>query len=159
MLKMLNAGIARNHPDSRIADDINRAHGSDLTRNAIIGKRHRLYGNKPKEHVKANNKKAATGRRPIGRAKTVFNVNKSQSLQPLPIEPLPLTSATNCSLMELEDKMCKWPVGNDLYCGGPVLQFRKPYCVQHGDIAQRKYEHQSSLAPSNQPGSKGPTSG
>jgi GcrA cell cycle regulator len=67
------------------------------------------------------------------------------SLPPLPLPPerkedIPI--AQRCTLMELTDSKCKWPVGDPrspefYFCGGEAIE-GLPYCLCHCRRAYRK---------------------
>ena len=134
-----------------------------VTRNAVIGKVHRLgLSNRAGSSAPAPEKKAAkpaakkaatkptekvvevtvTPRKPI--------VPAGQPLPPQPsaneISPETLANvreiekgAKKISLMELTERTCKWPIGDPAtekfwFCGLPV-QAGKPYCEAHVSVA------------------------
>jgi GcrA cell cycle regulator len=58
---------------------------------------------------------------------------------PRPISPAPSKSGGKTTLLELSDKICKWPIGHPgepdfHFCGRPV-QAGFPYCGEHCAIA------------------------
>lgn len=90
------------------------------TRNAIIGKMHRMQAPPslvPNKFMVKPKKKVA--------------VPKPKILKPKPIPPEGIT------LMDLEYGMCKWPMKHGWYCG-QAAQMYKPYCIMHWKIATRK---------------------
>lgn len=55
--------------------------------------------------------------------------------QPANIELLQTTfECVSVSFLDLNSGMCKWPTGNDCYCGNPA-PWRAPYCVGHSVVA------------------------
>jgi GcrA cell cycle regulator len=104
-------------PCLAIAAAINREHGTAFSRSAVIGKANRLGLARAVD---------APRRPPIGRA----------ALRPAAFEP---PSGRRCSLLELDDATCRWPVGDPrtpefYFCGGKPLAGR-PYCVHHAAVA------------------------
>ena len=134
-----------------------------VTRNAVIGKVHRLgLSNRAGSSAPAPEKKAAkpaakkaatkpaekvvevtvTPRKPI--------VPAGQPLPPQPsaneISPETLANvrevekgAKKISLMELTERTCKWPIGDpateDFWFCGLAVQQGKPYCEAHVSVA------------------------
>lgn len=55
--------------------------------------------------------------------------------QPANIELLQTTfDCLSVSLLDLNQGMCKWPTGDDCYCGNPA-PWRAPYCAGHSGVA------------------------
>lgn len=91
------------------ASQIAKELGEGVTRNAVIGKAHRLGLKSRPSPVKSDKK-------PVKRAQT-----KSDK-QPV-------------TLLDLTDRMCKWPIGHPgepgfHFCGKPV-EPGMPYCAAH----------------------------
>ena len=85
----------------------------DVTRNAVIGKAHRLGLNARPSPVKA----------PVEK--------KPAPKQPKPVEPSP----KRIKLLNLTERMCKWPIGHPgeddfHFCGAPSVA-GQPYCEDH----------------------------
>ena len=82
------------------ASEISRALGNGITRNAVVGKAHRLG---------------------------------------LKSRPSPIVRDTSCSILELNDRMCKWPIGHpgerDFHFCGRRSQPAMPYCDEHAEQA------------------------
>lgn len=130
--------------DGKIADEINRRFGSILlTRNAIIGKRHRMNISKPNVTLRKNTTPrprrphpALRGsllelvrrvrvplvlREPVVRP-TLENVMKFQ----LDVPELPVRR------LSLEDNDgCRWPLDDGNYCGNPFSDRHPSYCSHH----------------------------
>jgi GcrA cell cycle regulator len=134
-----------------------------VTRNAVIGKVHRLgLSNRAgstapapeKKAAKPASKKAAT--KPADKVVEVTVAPRKPIVpagQPLPpqpsaneISPETLASvrevekgAKKISLMELTERTCKWPVGDpateDFWFCGLAVQQGKPYCEAHVSVA------------------------
>jgi hypothetical protein len=96
-----------------------------ITRNAIIGKVHRLgleYREKPPKVTPKPRKRRAQMRPPKPR--------------PEPIPPPQIVPIENVTLFDLNDDVCHWPYGEHpaiLFCGRPV--YLRSYCADHYDQA------------------------
>lgn len=133
--------------------EIARAIGSGFTRNAVIGKVHRL------KLDRARPARAATGRKPhrnrgAPKAEAIAarvatrkeDVARARTVQPalapaMAAEPFELRAELvippeqRLSLLQLTERTCKWPIGDPLepgfhFCGGAALE-GKPYCAPH----------------------------
>ncbi len=129
-----------------------------VTRNAVIGKVHRLglsnrsesgKSDATKAKAKPAAKPAAEAPAPMTRARAAI-IPAGQRLPPQPsaneIDPEALAKvneiekkAKRLTLMELTERTCKWPVGDPAtedfwFCGLPV-QSGKPYCEAHVGVA------------------------
>jgi GcrA cell cycle regulator len=120
-----------------------------ITRNAVIGKVHRLGLSgraKPSSSVPRTRKSRPSHLLRVGRPATRGNT----ALARLPIyelepeaEPEPLENiipiGQRCQLLQLSDATCRWPIGDPgspdfFFCGGkPVSEL--PYCAYHARIA------------------------
>jgi GcrA cell cycle regulator len=123
--------------------------GQGATRNAVIGKVHRLGLPRRRERenpfgrtirVYGRSSQPRPKRKRISKAKVVRPVVVLPELKPLP-PPLakawePLPDAAPISLLALTDAVCRWPVGGDYqtpgtgFCGCPVAPGRS-YCTEH----------------------------
>lgn len=127
-----------------------------ITRNAVIGKAHRL-GLGGRENPGSEARKAAAvaaaeqraaakriARKGDGRLRPRTNPAPATAVAPLEATParrpeylIPL--AQRCTLMDLSAARCRWPVGDPgtpdfFFCGGkPVGEL--PYCAHHARIA------------------------
>ncbi len=111
----------------------------DVTKNAVVGKVHRLglpkrvspIGSKPRERKPATPRTSAPARKSAA-VKTA--VALSQEPRPTPAsEPVP--DANPVSMEQLSGGMCSWPEGEPgkedfHFCGAPILE-GKPYCLSH----------------------------
>ncbi len=122
----------------------------ELTRNAIIGKAHRLglpkheRGNNPDQKRKETKKKAAEPRK-RKRLHIMVDIEVEPAMPkpaPMPLfEVMGMTDlpferpATAVHLYDAEPNQCRWPVGHDgehLFCGAPVLPDMKLcFCTAH----------------------------
>lgn len=146
---------------SQIASEL-----GNVTRNAVIGKVHRLglsgraktvrnvapRAHKPRRPSAPRPQPSMSGPKPqatrvIGntalKAETVAyaepEVEKAPYRAPAPVEELVIPSGEGCSILELNEHTCKWPIGDPTqpdfhFCGGRS-KVGSPYCERHGRIA------------------------
>lgn len=139
-----------------IALKIFEAYGELYSKNAIIGKAHRMglprRGRERTDLVPGNmtkrGKPAPERKRPFTPLKVPLKINSqnhtiapapSQPMAPEPKPQLIIPIGQRCSLIELEDDKCHWPIGDphnpDFYfCGGKAVM-GLPYCGYHARIA------------------------
>jgi GcrA cell cycle regulator len=124
-----------------------------VTRNAVIGKVHRLglsgRAKAPSSAIPRPRKPraASTGirmSRPAARGNTalarqaIVAYDLETEAEPEPLENI-VPIGQRCSLLELSDAKCRWPIGDPgatdfFFCGGrPVGEL--PYCAYHARIA------------------------
>jgi len=116
-----------------------------ITRNAVIGKALRLGLKKPgKTRVTAP--KARAPRKRITVSNRVHQGNRLQVVtrevlepEPLPVELLDIPVGQRCSLVDLNDGKCRWPVGDPqspefFFSGGSPVE-GLPYCNYHSRVA------------------------
>lgn len=119
-----------------IVNEIFAKYRITVSRNAVIGKLARSGVTKRKQHP--NMQPAA---RRVGASHKSVKVIKNNValLAAAEVPELPITlldAATNVDLMGLEKGMCKWPVGDDLYCGAVVFATRhSSYCALHARLS------------------------
>ncbi len=134
---------------SRIAAEL--AHG--ITRNAVIGKVHRLgLSGRVKAPSAAN---AARPRERSGQRASLpkpsgqmIRGNTALALKPMiaeaplprPVEEVVIPMSERVTIMELKEAMCRWPLGDPTqpefrYCGGRKNAGEGPYCTYHARIA------------------------
>lgn len=108
--KMWDEGV----PASAIAEKL----GEGVSRNAVIGKAHRLGLPARPSPVKSADEAA----KPKASAK-----------------PAPVAKPKRTSLLELSDKVCKWPIGHpgetDFHFCGQPSNAGFPYCGEHCAVA------------------------
>ena len=122
-----------------------------VTRNAVIGKVHRLsLSGRAKPASSAPRPREGAAERaapPLARGFIVGNTALKAHAhpaprrlpQPVPIEDLVVPISLNVSLMALNDQMCKWPIGDPGADGFHFCGHRNfnglPYCEYHSRVA------------------------
>jgi GcrA cell cycle regulator len=94
-----------------------------VTRNAVIGKAHRLKLSNRVSPIQQNKKPVA---KPVTEKKIKQPVLRDENRKTVP-------------LMDLNARMCRWPIGdpqeeNFGFCGDPSIA-GLPYCAEHGKVA------------------------
>ena len=146
---------AEGHSASQIAKQL-----GGVTRNAVIGKVHRLGLSgratpsrpvkrpprlaRPKPQVAqpamADTKTAASTTTKRKASKEASSGNLSPSMAPVAsVKPKRLNNGDMVTVMTVSDSMCKWPVGDpgdpDFgFCGHPT-DGDSPYCTEHAKLA------------------------
>ena len=125
-----------------------------VTRNAVIGKVHRLgLSGRAKPSRPATRRAAAKPSTPRARAATKPRVRakpKTPSIpkirsaaeqvpMPTPINAKPLPNGEFATILTIRDHMCKWPIGDPgdnefRFCGRRVKE-SEPYCEGHCQVA------------------------
>ena len=127
---------------SQIANEL-----GSVTRNAVIGKVHRLglsgrtkslattapRQRKPRTHAMLRIRPAVRGNTALA---TAFDLDVVA--EPEIVENV-VPMGQRCSLVELSDHRCRWPIGDPgqpefAFCGGPSSE-GFPYCAYHARIA------------------------
>ena len=117
-----------------------------ITRNAVIGKAHRLglTGRpSPIKNRPAGISRPRPARRP--RVERIAQPRIAASPQPRRIEPPPpaveLEDVPGATILTLTDRICKWPIGDprhpDFHFCGRASAEGLPYCADH---ARRAYQ-------------------
>lgn len=134
-----------------------------VTRNAVIGKVHRLHlSGRVKTTTTAtqrSRKPARPAARPVTRVTTVTRGNLAvvQTLDPeamvvyRPAEEVVVPISRRISIMELREGTCRWPLGDPLlpefvFCGGDC-DVGKPYCTAHASVAFQPTQDRRRMAP------------
>jgi len=122
-----------------------------ITRNAVIGKVHRLglsgRAKAPSSSVPRPRKPRASSQmfrpsRPMVRGNTALATQHSYDYEPeaelAPVENI-IPLGQRCSLLELNDEKCHWPIGDPgqsdfFFCGGKTPN-DAPYCGYHARVA------------------------
>ena len=127
-----------------------------VTRNAVIGKMNRLGLSRPRDVVDRQleqRRDARLARPTIARLprpkRPRLNVFAPREIlreafpeQKPPAEDIPIHNGRGCTLLELGERKCRWPISdpgaNDFcFCGNePVAGL--PYCLGHAQIAYRR---------------------
>lgn len=121
--------------EGRSAEQIARQIGA-ASRNAVIGRLHRLGLNGPKPNLEPRNRPPRSFKvaapKPVSAAKTVFKPRA----EPLPVaQELEIPLAERKTIDTLENHHCRWPIGDPLeadfhYCGKNKIP-GKSYCEHH----------------------------
>jgi GcrA cell cycle regulator len=122
-----------------------------ITRNAVIGKVHRLglsgRAKSPSSAAPRQRKPRASSQmlrvsRPVVRGNTALARLPAYDLDvdqdPAPIENI-IPLGQRCTLLELAENKCRWPIGDPgaadfFFCGGKTVE-SLPYCAYHSRIA------------------------
>jgi GcrA cell cycle regulator len=150
--KLWEAGLSA----SQIAAEL-----GNVTRNAVIGKVHRLgLSGRAKSPTSAapRPRKARAPQhmmrvsRPVSRGNTALAHVFEVELEPDPIaydNVVPMSQ--RLSLLELNEATCHWPIGDPassefFFCGGKALP-SLPYCAQHSRVAYQPTGDRRRQAP------------
>ena len=131
---------SKGHTASQIAEAL-----GDTTRNAVIGKAHRLNlearapSKQPNSPRVGENKQVRRGPAPTSRKAKFQSILLDKNFE----------AENPKSLEELTDETCKWPIGhpgdNDFYfCGKPIIP-GKPYCGEHCLTAYRRKDNNQKI--------------
>jgi GcrA cell cycle regulator len=145
-IALLKARWAAGASCSQIAAEL-----GDVSRNAVIGKLHRLgLSGPPRPKERAARQARPQARRAPERkpARPTRPLLPEQFYQPLSKRDLAAPHMRPCSLLELTDCMCRFPIGvpgapDFLFCGANAAvrfdRYRRPrflpYCAFHAHIA------------------------
>jgi GcrA cell cycle regulator len=147
-VEMLKKMWAEGMSASQIAGEL----ANGITRNAVIGKVHRLglsgrvkapspVQSRPRPQVRAHRNSTPRASQPIIRGNTAlaFAPRVHEAPAPRPIEEVLIPMCEPVTIMELRETMCRWPVGDPAtsefrYCGGPS-NIGESYCGYHSRIA------------------------
>ena len=143
--------------EGKSASQIASLLGNGLTRNAIIGKVHRLGlagrakspssgGSRPRQSAPQHGpRRVSSPRAPsvaprLVRGATALAINSLPltATEPEPFESVVLPMSLRVTIVELNEAMCRWPLGDPAspdfrYCGSPVSS--RPYCAHHSGLA------------------------
>jgi len=131
-LELLKSGFEAGLSCRQIAADIG------VSRNAVIGKMSRLNLSRV-EGAGAGHSERPPREMRLPRPR---RISQRQILMALPepaAEEAPLCSEHRCSLLELSEETCRWPISNlgaagAWFCGNKTLE-RLPYCAGHARLA------------------------
>ena len=153
MTRHFHAGLSC----SQIAGEIG------VTRNAVIGKMHRLGLTRPRELATAQMEHRRAAR--LARAKSPKNWRPKRSRVSIsdqhemlaeafpasePVEQIPIFNGCGCTLLELGQAQCRWPISTPgaadfCFCGNEPVQ-GLPYCPGHARMAYRRPGRPRSIA-------------
>jgi GcrA cell cycle regulator len=143
--------------EGKSASQIAALLGHGLTRNAVIGKVHRLglggrakspssgasrlrpASSQPGAHRLAPHRTASVAPRVVRGATALAIAPLTQAeAEPEAYESVVLPMSLRVTIVELKEAMCRWPLGDPTspdfrYCGSPVAH--GPYCAHHGRLA------------------------
>lgn len=110
-----------------------------VTRNAVIGKLHRLGFNREHQPAPKTKRKPRQPTRLAAQRSIIRQaLDEAQPVEPIDAAAL-MPEAQRRSLLELTADCCRWPVGEPatadfFFCGGAVLQGLS-YCAYHTRVA------------------------
>jgi GcrA cell cycle regulator len=124
-----------------------------VTRNAVIGKVHRLHLSGRVKTSSASAQRSRKAARPVVRAASpqrvvtatrgnllvVHSVDAEEQVAYRPVEEVVVPISRRITIMELREGTCRWPLGDPLapdfvFCGGDC-EVGKPYCTAHANVA------------------------
>lgn len=131
--------------EGRTAAEIARALGSGFSRNAVIGKAHRL--------------KLSSRLSPISSPAPKIKVANTQKMPPVravrqaPPPPVKI-DVKGIKLVDLKERMCRWPLGdpkdpNFNFCGCNTMA-GLPYCADHARMAYQVNKRSRLFNPDDQ---------
>ena len=124
--------------------------GPGITRNAVIGKIHRLGLAERAKTVNAQRPRVAkaprspqprmNGAASHGNLALAFAPHALASPRHAPEEEVVIPISERVTLMELRESMCRWPMGDPTsaefrFCGGKSSIGGGPYCAYHARVA------------------------
>ena len=137
-IEQLKSGFAAGLSCSQIADELG------VSRNAVIGKLNRLRLSRfDRATVRQRPRKVSL------RLVTQHDILSALRAEPPPVaEEIPIDHADRCSLAELSEGKCRWPISDpgtrDFgFCGGKAVG-GLPYCAAHARIAYQPAAGQRS---------------
>ena len=134
-----------------------------VSRNAVIGKIHRLGLSRPKDVIGSQleqrhaarlaRPKTARAWRPKHPRLNIFAQHEMLAAFPRPqprAEDIPIYDGRGCTLFELSQRKCRWPISNPsgedfCFCGNEPVK-GLPYCLGHARIAYRSVGRRRSSA-------------
>ena len=143
-IAQLKAGWEGGMTASQIAEQL----GEGVSRNAVIGKAHRLGLESRPSPVKNGDEPAETvAATPAAAAVAVAPPPAPIAAMPAAIrptmavvkKPVRTGKAAKTTLLDLNEKICKWPIGHpgdaDFHFCGKASQAGFPYCTEHCLVA------------------------
>jgi GcrA cell cycle regulator len=140
-IAQLKAGWEGGKTASQIAELL----GEGVTRNAVIGKAHRLGLESRPSPVKAGEDTVSPPAAPVAAAVTAAPTPLAapapvpMAARPVAKKPARTGKVAKTSLLDLNEKICKWPIGHpgdaDFHFCGKASQAGFPYCTEHCLVA------------------------
>ncbi len=137
-IAQLKAGWEGGMTASQIAEQL----GEGVTRNAVIGKAHRLGLESRPSPVKAGEEVETAVAAPVAApapAPVAAPAPAPVAARPAAKKPVRSGKAAKTSLLDLNEKICKWPIGHpgdaDFHFCGKPSQASFPYCTEHCLVA------------------------
>ena len=128
--------------DGLSASQIAKQLGGDLTRNAVIGKVHRLglSGRAAASQPQRQVFKPARPARPAVSAAPLSRRPEAVAARPDPTPLAPIEECGSATVLTLGAHMCKWPIGDPssagfAFCGRGCSPAGGPYCAHHAQLA------------------------
>jgi GcrA cell cycle regulator len=145
--------------DGKSASQISAELGQGITRNAVIGKVHRLglsgrakstspaaprvrqrpAASAPRTPLASRTSSGGGGHVVRGNTALAFSIDTAIEAQPVFREDIVVPMSLRVTIVELKEAMCRWPLGDPTtaefrYCG---IQSggSGPYCAHHGKMA------------------------
>ncbi len=123
--------------EGKTAAEIAKELGEGVTRNAVIGKAHRLKLSSRLSPIQQNTKKIKS--------------DKVKPVQRRPMKNIPVFKGKEVKMEDLREKMCRWPHGDPQstefsFCGCNIVE-GLPYCPEHAKIAYQVTSRARALNP------------
>lgn len=120
--------------NGKSASEIAKILGGGISRNAVIGKAHRLNLSGRPSPIKRKPSGVSERPRP-----TPVMAPKPKIVAP---EPEPVPPAGGATILSLTERMCRWPIGDPRtpqfrFCGCAVAP-GETYCAKHAAVAYQK---------------------
>lgn len=145
--------------EGKSAAEIAKELGDGVTRNAVIGKAHRMGLSGRPSPIKKT-KPATAEKKPAAKAKAKATPAKektplvSKTIMPIPAAPRRERKQTpkgkGLSILDLTDRICKWPLGDpqeeDFHFCGDAVHPGRPYCVDHCTEAYQALQRKAQAA-------------
>ena len=112
-----------------------------VSRNAVIGKLARLQLTRGPARAEPRPTKAARERCRKSIPRLQYQILQAVYENPPPIQEEPIISERRCSLLELSNERCRWPISTPgaedfCFCGNTPVE-GMPYCSGHTRLAYR----------------------
>lgn len=132
--------------EGKTAAEIAKLIGGGVTRNAVIGKAHRLKLSGRISPIQENSRVETGGARAVSAPRkpqktTIAKVSNREIIAPVQHQPVQenYCFGDGVALVELKERMCRWPIGDPQdaafkFCGGPSEE-GIPYCNHHARVA------------------------